>query len=56
MNPDLRAQMQILTTTPQQNFYNIQDLSTSLMSQDYRMPSSLPMQRLAGERVRNRGK
>lgn len=56
MNPDLRAQMQILTTTPQQNFYNIQDLSTSLMSQDYRMPSSLPMQRLAGERMRNRGK
>jgi len=56
MNPDLRAKMQILTTLPQQNFYNVQDVSTSLMTQDYRTPASLPLQRLAGERMRNRGK
>jgi hypothetical protein len=56
MNPDLRAQMQILTAMPKQNFYNIQDVSTSLMPQDYRTATSLPLQRLAGERMRNRGK
>jgi hypothetical protein len=56
MNPDLRAKMQVLTTMPQQNFYNVQDVSTSLMTQDYRTPASLPLQRFAGERMRNRGK
>lgn len=55
MNPDLRAQMQVLTTMPEQNFYNIQDVSTSLMSQDYRGPASLGFPRLAGERMKGRG-
>lgn len=41
MNPNLRAQMQIMTTLPQQNFYNVQDLSSKIAVQSYQMPDNL---------------
>jgi hypothetical protein len=53
MDPNLRAQLQILTTLPQQNFYNVQDQTTNLMTQNYAMPDSLAFQMpMAGERMR----
>lgn len=52
-NPELRAQYQLMTVLPEQNFYNVQDVSTSMLPQDYTMPDSLPLV-LAGERF-NRG-
>jgi len=44
MDPNLRAQMQILTSLPQQNFLNAPDPAASLMSMDFRTPGSLPLQ------------
>lgn len=55
MDPNVRAQLQLMTVSPQQNFYNTQDISTSLLPSDYRLPSSLPLQRLAGQRGGRRG-
>lgn len=44
MDPNLRAQMQILTTMPRQNFFNSQDPTANLFTQNYQMPGSLPLQ------------
>ena len=44
MDPNLRAQMQILTSLPQQNFLNAPDPSAALMSMDFRTPGSMPLQ------------
>jgi hypothetical protein len=50
MDPNLRAQMQILTTMPQQNFFNSQDPTANLFTQNYQMPDSLPLQLPMGVR------
>ena len=55
MNPDMRANMQMMTMLPKQNFYNVQDVGSRSGSQDYRMPDQLVDVRLAGERTK-RGK
>lgn len=44
MDPNLRAQMQVLTTAPRQNFFNAQDPSAYAYTQNYVMPDSLPVQ------------
>lgn len=51
MDPNLRAQMQVLTTAPRQNFFNAQDQTTNMMTQNYMMPDSLPVQ-LPLERIK----
>jgi len=43
MNPDMRAQMQMMTMLPQQNFYNVQDAAAKMAIQNYEMPDSLFM-------------
>jgi len=45
MDSQLREQMQILTSLPQQNFVNTQDPS-HYFGTSYRMPNSLPLQPL----------
>lgn len=52
MNPNLRAQMQIMTTLPQQNFYNVQDLSSKIATQSYQMPDNLFARQAAQEKPR----
>lgn len=44
MDPNLRAQLQILTDLPQQNFYNAQDMTYATYTQSYQLPGSLPLQ------------
>lgn len=44
MDPQLRAQMQILTAVPQQNFLNTPDVSAQVLPSNYRMSDSLPLQ------------
>lgn len=44
MDPNLRAQMQILTTYPQQSFLSAQDPMANMFTQNYQMPGALPLQ------------
>ena len=44
MDPNLRAQLQILTSMPQQNFFNSQDPTANNFTQNYQMSDSLPLQ------------
>jgi len=44
MDPNLRAQMQILTSVPQQNFLNTPDQGALNLPNNYVMPDSLPVQ------------
>lgn len=44
LNPDLRDQLKILTTLPQQNFLNGPDLSTAALPVSYNTPGTLPLQ------------
>jgi hypothetical protein len=50
MNPDMRAQMQMMTMLPQQNFYNVQDAAAKMAIQNYEMPDSLFMRQAAQQK------
>lgn len=50
MDPNLRGQLQVLTNLPEQNFMNSQDLTYATYPQSYRMPDSLPLQLLGGNK------
>lgn len=54
MNPDLRAQMQMMTVLPQQNFYNVQDAAAKVAIQNYEMPDSLFMRQAAQQKTRGK--
>ena len=44
LNPELRNQLKILTTSLNQNFLNAPDLSAATMIQNYNTPGMLPLQ------------
>lgn len=44
LNPELRNQLKILTTTTSQNFLNAPDLGMAMIPQNYNMPGMLPLQ------------
>ena len=44
LSPELRNQLKILTSMPQQNFLNAPDTSTALLTQNYNTPGTLPLQ------------
>lgn len=44
MNPELRNQLKILTTSTNQNFLNAPDISMTTMIQNYNTPGTLPLQ------------
>ena len=44
LNPELRNQLKILTTSTNQNFLNAPDLSMAAMTQNYNTPVTLPLQ------------
>lgn len=51
LDPNLRGQMQILTSLPQQNFLNAPDPGAALLPNDFRTPGSMPLQLpIKGER------
>jgi len=51
LDPNLRGQMQILTSLPQQNFLNAPDPGAALLPNDFRTPGSMPLQLpMKGER------
>lgn len=44
LNPELRNQLKILTTSTQQNFLNAPELGVATMTQNYNTPGTLPLQ------------
>lgn len=44
LNPELRNQLKILTTLPQQNFLNAQDTTMAMLPQNYNTAGTLPLQ------------
>jgi hypothetical protein len=44
LNPELRNQLKILTSMPQQNFLNAPDPGMAMMTMSYNTPGTLPLQ------------
>jgi hypothetical protein len=44
LNPEMRNQLKILTTSLNQNFLNAPDLGMATMTQNYNTPGTLPLQ------------